>query len=801
MKLITIISILTIVIQQIVLGQKIRIIDQHTQQSIPFTTVLSVGNKSGVSSDIDGYALLNNNFSNELIISHLNYQTVRIQKPYPSIIKLVPKENILAEIVVSNFNPAIEIIKKVILNRDSNNPKKLNSFTHYAYSKLSTSIDTGDSLSLKKMKDQYFLMSESRTKHQFLQPNFEEETVLSHKTSGIKNPLFASILTDFQPFSFYDELIHLKIDDKYYLNPISQNSWKKYDFILSDIIVNVNDTTFVVAFSPKPSTTFEGFKGLIHINTDGYAIENISIEPSTLNSTMTIKMQQRYEKVENYWFPKQQNTELSVNVSVSNKAAKNAKQMYVRKMVEYTHKTYLSDIHLNNALKPTDFSGLSKVIAPKSYQTDEGFWNKYRSDSLNLKEQNTYKFYESLPANTLKKVNRAFDLIETAISGYIPFHKFQIPLNTLFDQNLYEGTRIGFGLNTGKTLSERLSAEVYGGYGFRDKAFKYGFSTQLNAKNTNTFLKASFMQDVVEPCGNELDFGRKNNLLDFGFRNFLIERMDSIQQSKISFQTPISRNGLLQVSFINEIRNPAYIYQFKENDSQVSTKSFKMSALQLGLRWAWGEKFSQLSQVTYQSEPAKAILQVSFEKGLNGVLNSQFDYTKINLSFQQQLVHRILGKTFYQLKLSKIWGDLPYSYLINGEGSSNKLGYLMIPNTFQTMGLYEFTSDQQASLLIQQNIGRLFPSKKAFFQPELIISQGVSYGSLRNPQNHQEFDNKSLEKGYFESGLLLNKLLRIKYLQVIYLDFGVGAFVRYGDNSFSKMNDNVALRWSLGMSF
>lgn len=795
------ILLLLLVVSSSAFSQRIKIIDQKSQQPIPFATVLSLNNKNGVSSDIDGYFLLNNNFNNGLIISHINYQTIRIQKPYPAIVKLVLKENILSEITVNNVNPAIDIIKKVVLNRDINNPQKLHSFTHYAYSKLSAGVDKSDSLSRKKQKNQYFLMSESRTKHQFLQPNYEEETILSHKTSGIKNPLFASILTDFQPFSFYSELIYLKIDDKYYLNPISQSSWKKYDFMLSDTIINTNDTTFVIAFLPKTSTAFDGFKGLLHINTDGYAIENISVEPANVNLTMIFKMQQRYEKVGNHWFPKQQNTELYVNISAPNKSAKNTEQKYIQRKIKYTHKTYLSDIQLNSSLKKTDFSGLSRVISPKSYQIDESFWNKYRSDSLNVKEKNTYKFYESLPANKLEKVNRVFDLMETFISGYILFHKFQIPLNTLFDQNNYEGTRIGFGLNTGKILSERFSTEGYLGYGFMDKALKYGFSAQLNAKNTNTFLKASFSQDVVEPYRNELDFGRKNNLLDLSLRNFLIERMDSIQQARISFQNPISRNGLVQMSFINEVRNPAYIYQFKENDKQIPTKLFKMSALQVGFRWAWGEKFSQLSQVVYQSDPPKAILQLSFEKGFNGVLNSQFNYAKINLSFQQQLIHRIFGKTFYQLKVSKIWGDLPYSYLINGVGSSNKLGYLMIPNTFQTMGLYEFTSDQQTSLLIQQNIGRLFSGKKSFSQPELIISQGVSYGSLRNPQNHQGFDIKSLEKGYFESGLSLNKLLRFKYLQLIYVDLGVGAFVRYGYNSYSKMSDNLAFRWILGTSF
>jgi hypothetical protein len=782
-------------------AQRIKIIDQTTQQAIPFVSVQAVDNNYGLSSDIDGVVVLNYKLQKGMLISHVNYQTLRLESPYPSIIKLIPKETVLSEVTVRNFNPAIEIIQQAVTNKPINNPKKLHSFSHYAYSKLSTGFESDDSLYLVNTKNQYFLMSESLTKHQFLKPNFEEETILSHKTSGIQNPLFASILTDFQPFSFYNDLIQLKIDKKYYINPVSQNSWKKYDFILSDTIVNANDTTFVIAFSPKASTTFDGFKGLLHINTNGYAIENISAETANLNATMIFKMQQRYERVANHWFPKQQNTELYMSISVPNESRKKSEPKYIQRKIKYNHKTYLSDIQINTPIQQNDFSGFARVIAPKSYQADENFWHKYRSDSLSLKEQNTYQFYESLPAHKLAMLNNAFDLMEMFISGYIPFHKFQIPLNTLLHQNRYEGTRLGFGLNTGMFLSKKLSAEGYIGYGFKDRALKYGFSTRLNIKNTNTFLNVSFKHDVVEPSSNELNFGRKNNLLDLAFRNFLVERMDSIQQTKISLQTPIARNGLVQINFINEVRNPTYAYQFKENSTQLFMKSFHTSALQIGFRWAWGERFSQLSKVIYQSEPPKAILQVSFEKGLNNLLGSQFDYTKVNLRFQQFLVHRILGKTFYQLNIAKNWGNLPYPLLVNGAGSSDKLSYLMIPNTFQTMGLYEFTSDQQASFLIQQNIGRLFSSKKAFFQPELIISQGVSYGSLKNPNSHQGFNIKSLEKGYFESGLSLNKILRFKYLQLFYIDLGVGVFARYGAYSLPQTSNNLAFRWSLGISF
>ena len=784
-----------------IIAQKIKIIDQNTGQTVPFVNVRALGGKVGLSSDIDGVVLLDEKFSNGLLISHINYQTLRVARPYSSVIRLVPKENTLAEIIVNNFNPAIGIIKKAVANRDLHNPKKLHSFTHYAYSKLSTGLESNDS-ALRKMKNQYLLMTESRTKHQFLQHNYEQETVLFHRTSGIKNPILASIITDVQPFSFYDELIYLKIDKKNYLNPVSTNSWKKYDFVLSDTILNVtNDTTFVISFSPKSNATFEGFKGILHINTDRFAIENISVEPANKGVALTFKMQQRYERVQNQWFPKQQNTELLLNIPVPNKKSTGPKDMYKNIMVTYTHKTYLSDIQINDSLNRKNFSTLSRIITPKSYQADEGFWNKYRSDSLNEKEQNTYRFYAAIPQKKLDRFEHLIDFMEAAIGGAIPFHKFEIPFNYLLRQNLYEGTRLGFGLRTGSEISKRFSLEGYAGYGFKDKAFKYGFSAQINTNNPNTFLKFSYQQDVTEPAREDFNFGRRTNLYDAGFRNYLTERMDSIHQMKVVLQTPMLRNGLMQIGFTHELRNPAYLYQFAGNEQNIPVESFINTALNVSFRWAWGEKYTRLSRITYQSEPPKAVLFLSFEKGFKDLFNSNLDYEKLNIHLEQRLVHRTLGKTNFQITASKIWGDVPYSYLQNGLGSSNKLGYKSIANTFQTMGLYEFASDQQMSLLMEQNFGRIFSNKKQFSQPELVLSQGVSFGSLAKPQIHQGISIKTLERGYFESGLALNKLLRIKYVKLFFLDFGVGVFARYGTYSLEKTIDNFTARWTFGGSF
>ena len=770
-------------------AQKIQILDKNTNQPIPFANVRFVENNRGISSDIDGYFTLKDNHKS-LIISHVNCQTLQINAPFFSKIYLVQKQNDLLEVVVNSINPAIRIIKKAVENRELHNPKNLNSFAHYAYSRLYADMEKSDSTKVKKPINQHLFMSESRTKHDFLKPKYEQETILAHKTSGIKSPLFASILTDFQPFTFYDELIFLKVMDKTYLNPISKNAWKKYSFELTDTLIIDSDSTFVITFEPKENATFEGFKGFLHINSDGYALENISVEPVSVGSLLTFKMQQRYERVNKKWFPKQQNTEI-ILVMPNGKG---------QTITQYTHKTYLSNIQIDNNIKKNNFSDFNRVIVPKSYVKEDSFWDKYRSDSLSSKEIKTYQFYENLPVKQLNRLDKLFNATEVLLSGYLPFRKFKIPMNSLYKWNVYEGSRFGFGLRTGESISKTIELEGNIGYGFRDKALKYSFLGQINLKNSRTFFQLSYKKDLIEPT--TIDEGDQHlNITDLSVRNFLTERMDSLQQTKIQFHTLISRNGRVQIGFSHELRNPTYQYQFLKNEVQKSDSSFKNTSVNIGLRWAWGEKFSQIGSTIYQSDKPTKVLQIYVERGLKGIFDSEFDFIKLNFSFQQRFSSRNFGTTDYQFIATKTWGEVPYSYLSNGLGSSNKLGPFMVQNAFQTMGLYEFMSDQQVTLFIKQNFGRLISSKKPYFQPEFSLTQGISYGSLQNANYHKNIEFKTLENGYFESGLMIDKLLRIKQLNFYYFEFGVGVFARYGTYLLLTQKDNFALKFNFGISF
>ena len=54
-----------------------------------------------------------------------------------------------------------------------------------------------------------------------------------------------------------------------------------------------------------------------------------------------------------------------------------------------------------------------------------------------------------------------------------------------------------------------------------------------------------------------------------------------------------------------------------------------------------------------------------------------------------------------------------------------------------------------------------------------------------------------MDKGYYESGLLINNILGIFGL----LNIGVGAFYRYGPYSFENVADNFAYKFTLQFPF
>ncbi|MEO8762013.1 MAG: DUF5686 family protein, partial [Bacteroidia bacterium] len=491
-----------------------RIIDVKTNQGLPFVSLQIKNTQTGTLTDIDGKFTLDipANINAEIQITYLGYlpQTLVIssfQNPEKISIKLTPQAFSLQEISVhATENPAHRIIKMATKNRNINNPEKMHSFTYKSYTKFFVtadikanidSVDTKDT-SLSGMgkffKNQHLLLVESVSEREFLKPDKNHETILASRVSGLKNSPFALLATQLQSFSFYDDFI--KVLDEKYLNPLSEGSTRKYFFLLEDTLYSGKDTIFVISFEPKKNKNFDGMKGVLYINTNTYAIQNVIAEPDRKDKTISIKIQQKYEFIEGkQWCPVQLNTDW-----IWNKVVASNKDSTKKANLKSVSRTYIKDIVLNPELKKKLFSEVEVEMGKHADKQDETFWNQYRTDTLNSKDKATYHSIDSIgKANNFEK---KFMILEALLTNKIPIKFIDLNLDKILKFNNYEGTRLGLGAHTNNKLSKWFTVGGYAGYGFKDKAWKYGGDASVFLwRRKELAFNAFYQKDLTESAG------------------------------------------------------------------------------------------------------------------------------------------------------------------------------------------------------------------------------------------------------------------------------------------------------------
>ena len=116
-------------------------------------------------------------------------------------------------------------------------------------------------------------------------------------------------------------------------------------------------------------------------------------------------------------------------------------------------------------------------------------------------------------------------------------------------------------------------------------------------------------------------------------------------------------------------------------------------------------------------------------------------------------------------------------------------------NAFETMLPYEFFSDKYINIHFRHSFGSLLLKVKKF-EPEFIVTSSVGFGSLAHPDLHGGVAFKTMENGYYESGLIINNILKFNFSS-----FGVGAYYRYGPYQLPEVSDNFSVKLSVGFVF
>jgi hypothetical protein len=802
------------------------VFEMGTKTPLAFVSVVIKENNNGKVTDIDGkFSFLQTPEKFTLKISYVGYETKEVvltKNDTGVIIELAYEKKQLETVVIGNGeNPAFRIIRLLLDNKKNNNPELLPSFKYNAYTistigmgnlfTLKANVDSSkkpkkilsakekrnDSMSLamfKKFKQNYLIVTESYIERKFLFPNRSIETVLASKVSGLNKAPFALTASSFQPFGFYKDYLQIGLDA--FVSPVIKGSIAMYNFKLRETLINTNDTTFVIQFDPKKNKNFRGLQGLLYINSDGYAIENVIASPAEKKGVaFYFKLQQQYKKVQGKWFPQQLNT------AVSQRALNSG-----RSLVNWDSRSYITNISIGDIFSASTFSDVQQSFDAAAGKKTEAEWEKLRTDTLSTKEKGTYKIYDSLPSATLKKLNRINTIINIISLNAITWGKIDLPFKYFTNGlNSYEGLRLGVGVQTNPSFSKWFSLGAFAGYGIKDKAWKYGGNIFFTLKErTASILTFSYEHNIVEPGNVDYFASKSSGLFTQTGRRFMFSRMDSIEQFKLDFTSKIMPALQTNIWLQNEKRNPAvYDYLFEDKNTGQDIREFKNTEIGVGLRYTKGESLIRIGRAKIQNKAATTQILLQISKGLKDIWKGDFEYTKIAFQLNHMFNSKWLGQTSIQLDAGQIWGGLPYSYLFNTKASATeRKTQIYIPNTFQTVGLYEFAGSRSASLFIQNDFGNLlFKPKNILFRPTFLFIQGIGFGNLNNTTNHKNINFKTLNKGLYESGIMVKNIYRRSFKNFFYVGLGGGVFYRYGYYHLVNGSDNWAFKVGLNVSF
>ncbi len=785
-----------------------RVLDSLTLEPIAFVNIALEDGMHGGTTDIEGNFRIQvpPGYSGYFLVSHVSYNRMKLRlKPTNNLIYLMPASNVLREMTfVAEENPAWAIIRKAIAQKPKHNPANLASYRYISYNKFVITTSEPDTktdstvVALQHRPDSVRLtrkerstlrfdslaersnlfLSESVTEKKVINPSKQKETLLALRVSGYKSPLFTNVATDYQPFSFYENEIGLFGQD--YLNPISEGTFGRYDFYLSDTTYRAADTLFTIQFEPKKGKMFNGLYGIVTITTDGYAIKNVIASNSDPTALTGIRIQQNYEKVSGHWFPVELNTDLDLREYV-----------IFGRSVQARHRSFFKEIEINPPLQRSEFGDIQVVLSSPPEAVSNAILDKYRSNQLIVKEHNTYKVMDSL----MQKISWLDKGLEVLAARAWPAGPFDIDISKIMTNNRYELARFGIGLVTNDRLSRFVRLGGYYGYGIRDHQSKFGGDLKLIFnQNKDFFIRFSTAHDIYE-TGTARNVREGQILGSEVYRTWIASQYDKINFYRADIGYRILPDVHASVFLIHSQIRPTYDYRVSVDGDYATL--FNLSETGVVFRYVKDENYMSLRGRKIFLSQKFPVVTFSVSKAINLFGRGDFSYTRADLTVKQLIKYKTLGKTKVLLSAGVINGVAPYGQLYNGRGA--RLSSFTIDYYFQTMDLYEFTVTEYASVFLSHNFGNVLVHGR-YSKPELLLYHAMGVGELRHQEVHEGPVLQSMNRGYYESGVGVANLLRQRYVRIGYLGVGASVFYRYGPYRLASTADNFSYRINLGFT-
>ena len=742
-----------------------RVFDENNEP-VAYASIVFKGSIEGTTTDENGRFYLESKKTwQTLIVSFLGYETLEyaFTKKVNYNMKFVLKEeaNTLNEVVIvtgkqpKKNNPAIDILRKIWEKRRKNGVKKFNQYQYKKYQKVEFDLNTIDSTFKKKrlFRGLEFVFknvdTSSITGKTYLpvflnesvsevygdnEINKEKEVVKGNKNTGFSNnQAIINFIDDlYTDYNIYDN--YLKFFYKSFVSPLSRTGIQNYNYYLADSAFIDNKWCYNIIYYPRRKNELT-FKGDFWVNDSTFAIKEINMQASknaNINWVKDIYIEQEFDILNDSIFLLKRDYFLSD--FALNKREK-SKGLYGKRTTLYTN--YVFDKKLDE-----------KFYDKKQYEYDETvynqpdeFWEKNRLEKLNKDEQGVYELLDTL--KTVKKFKRIYNTIATLSSGYYEFDKINFdygPIFSTFGFNDVEGLRLRTGGRTYFGYNDPWRIEAYTAYGFKDRRFKYGIQGKaLLDKKSRLIISGGNRRDV-EQIGATLTsstdvLGRSNgssSIVGTGAN----DKLTNINLSMFSVQIEPLRNFVFSLSSSYKTlrsASPTFSLDYNNPDSPSGISSqIKQYETIFTANYFPGRKVSGHGVETATNTDRLRNIFLQITRGDKGVLNSDFDYTKVQFAYTQPWFIGGLGRMRTSLELGKTYGEVPLGLLSVVPGNQT---YFAFFNTFNQLDFYEFVTDTYASFHLEHNFnGRLFARIPLLRRLNLrtVIGFRTAWGELSN---------------------------------------------------------------------
>lgn len=712
----------------------------ESNEPVAFASVLFKNSTTGTITNEDGRFYLESSENWDILnISFIGYQTVEVElfKKVNYDLKIILKEVIesLDEVVIitgkqsKKNNPAIDILRKIWERKRSNGLNQFDQYQYDKYEKVEFDINTIDSALIKSkfFRGMEFIFSEvdtSRVTGKTYLPMFlneavskvygdnnldkEKEELKGNKNSGFdQNQIIIDFVDDlYSDYDVYEN--YLKFFDKSFISPLSKTGINTYNYVLSDSSFIDNKWCYNIIYYPRRKNELT-FKGDFWVADTTYAVKEINLQATksaNINWVKEIYIEQEFEVLNDSVFLIKRDYFMSD--FAFNKKEK-SRGIYGKRTTLYDN--YEFDVKKEEKFYDEEVYSFDADI----YEQDDEFWSKNRLEGLNKDEKGVYKMLDTL--KTVKKFKRLYNIGSILSSGYVEFTELNLdygPIFSTFGFNEVEGVRIRAGGRTYFSRNDLWRIEGFGAYGFKDNKFKYGISGKwLLDKKRRLIISGGNRRDI-EQIGASLttssDVLGRSLASSTLFAKGSNDKLSNINLSTLALEMEPWKNFIFRIggnyrTLESASETFSLDYFDVESDTGISSE-IEQYETTFSLFYYPKRKMTGYGVERYEANDDFARIFAQLSRGDKNVMNSDFDYTKLQFSYLQPWQIGGFGRLYSTLEVGKTFGEVPLGLLSVLPGNQS---YFSIYNSFSQMDFYEFITDTYVSLHLEHNFnGRFF---------------------------------------------------------------------------------------------